>query len=319
MSSGTWGLALSLANTYVYDSGYHIGNNVNNNTYNQAQAVKMPQYTGGTISGTISGYDWEGRGGGILAFHASGKLIIPGTVQMNGNNGGSGTSDCSYYTAGGGFRSGWGSNDSSNASRGEGYYAAYMQEGPETRDNGGGGGNKQCGKDFGNGAGGSNASQGGQGIANGGCRSYPGYTVGTGDCSIMFFGGGGGGACKSSSYTNAGGGSGGGIIVIYARELEITGYVQCNGGNGGSADVGGGGGAGGCILIKSETITFTNNHIQCNGGSGGTGQSNKPPTNNGGVGWIRIEACDRTGTTNQGSVSYVTGGQDWCGVYGGMI
>jgi hypothetical protein len=125
----------------------------------------------------------------------------------------------------------------------------------------------------------------------------------------MTFGGGGGGGGREETNTVGGGGAGAGIILIWAETIITSvGSIQCTGGNGGDVydrRSGGGGGAGGSIYLRAIQMFIGTNRVIALGGScngGGLGS----------VGRIRLECCALTGTTNQGSVSQVVGGHDFC-------
>lgn len=289
-SSGQVNLAIPLSLTYTDGADA---------TINQAQMLKMPQYStfqidsGITLKPAIAGNYL----GGVVAFCASiatipGNLSAPSTYDHDFDN---------LF----GFKGATGANGlgGGNNNQGDGYLAVPIAAGV-ANGNGGGGGSTDENR---GGGGGGNATAGGRGGLDGG---YGGEVIGNTALTSMNFGG-GGGAPGSKADGTGHGGHGGPIYVIYARKLVVTGTISAPGGVGvksGASTGSGGGGAGGSILIKALEADIGNNLISALGGdvSGGNGGV-------GGSGRIRIEACKLTGTTDQGSVSIVTGGYPWCG------
>ena len=91
--------------------------------------------------------------------------------------------------------------------------------------------------------------------------------------------GGGGGGLTHGAGTGAGGGGGGGAraVVVFARAIAGTGYMEANGGTGGTSnaaggDVGGGGGGGGGGIVILVTSSPSNSWtLRANGGAFGSG------------------------------------------------
>lgn len=323
LTSGTWTLRYPLENTYYSYSSY------NNSPPNpgiavaqrQCQVIKIVQYAGGTISGTLTANHWNGRAYGIVPLWCSGALVISGAVSVNGGNGSFSRTDQLLGGAVGGFRGGKNSSDGSSAGHGEGYYGEWNREQGE---NGGE-------HNYSGGGGKSYPHNGGGGGGGGGENGYqspspydPGRAgVGVSAISRLVPGGGGGGGHDDSQ--NAGsGGSGGGIIYIAARELTVTGYCYVKGGNGGggtsaSYGCGGGGGGGGTILINTEKLTVDSNALDARGGAGGVVVEHLGGA--GGRGKIIINACsiNATPSSTYGIITTSIGGKDYCGIYGGMI
>jgi len=283
IGSGTFEATGNLTNTYAALS----------------QAVLIPQYSSGDISGAITGTDWNGTTGGIISLICNGILTVSGSVTINGGNGSSTGLVSNDTTAnggtGGGFYGGYGyvrapENDYKRTQAGEGYTAA-AQVIATANGSGGEGGYVQG--SHGNGAGGGHATSGGAG--SGAETISGGGTSGTADLTTMTFGGGGGGGVRSTGTTGiaGSGGSGGGIILIYAKQLIVTGSISANGGAGANtSDADGGNGAGGSILIKTQIATLGTNLVTAIGGTTGSGGA-------GGDGRIRIDyLTSYTGTTN---------------------
>jgi large repetitive protein len=284
-SAGTITTAFPLVNTY------------NSTGANKAQVRVVPQYSNVTVNSgiTYSAKAWNGSTGGIMAFLVSGNLNVPGSISSTGKGfvGGDQRQDYAYT--------------------GEGTLGAsyLVSANYQTNGNGGSGGHHDSPPDnvAVSGAGGGNATLGGNGSY--GTLVPGGSTSGQSDLLNMTFGGGGGGGSKGNG--NGGiagiGGNGGGIIFIMARTITITGSILSNGSSGTINDDAfgaGGSGAGGSILLRAQEASIGTNLVQANGGAQ-TGQGGL-----GGQGRVRIESCNLTGSTNQGSISYATGGHDFC-------
>ena len=127
-----------------------------------------------------------------------------------------------------------------------------------------------------------------------------------GDARLLTVSGGSGGGggnvhITSASTTDGPGGGGGGILIASSTQITINGSINANGGSGhgasgfaggGYAGSGGGagGGAGGTIRLMSNTVGGTGN-MTANGGGGFSG----------GLGRIRVEAFNVSGTLVQNS------------------
>lgn len=253
-----------------------------------AQAVLIPQYTGGNISGAVTDTNWDGTSGGIIALMSNGDLTISGSL-----------------TADGGYLGGAKGTGAGNevGCQGEGVTAAGGTRSTSANGIGAGGGGAN------NSPGGTGSGGGGGGYAtsgsNGANPGTGGGTFGNTDLTVAVFGGGGGGGGSDDAAGNAGapGGKGGGIVFVFAKNLTITGTINVNGTNGGNyvSTYGGaaGGGAGGSCLIKCSTATLGTNRITASGGTKGTivgGQTGIG--GDGGVGRIHIDYFSSyTGTT----------------------
>lgn len=244
-----------------------------------AQAVLVPQYTGGTLSGAVTGTSWNGTVGGIIALMSNGDLTISGSI-----------------TSKDGFRGGSDAAQQNQAWSGEGTTGATAQQ-YIPRGNGGGGGKANSSSNsVGCGGGGGNGTAGATG---GGVGSYTpgqgGPVAGAAALTTMVFGGAGGGSGVDQNGPGGYGGKGGGIVVIFAKNITVSGNVYLDGTNGVTAVGGGGGGAGGSCLIKCQSATLGTTKITAAGGIGGQDRGNG---GNGGVGRIHIDYADTyTGTT----------------------
>ncbi len=219
-----WTLARSLQ--YAYD-----------NTNGQAQVVKVPQYRNVTIqsAGLLSMPAWDGSTGGILAFVASGLVIVNGNIKADGTTATptniAGTNPPG--AVGGGFRGGRGvRRDYAHPYTGE-QGESFMGVGTWSRwpnYTGGGGAYKPDNPyyDRAGGGGGSHASAGEDGTdSSTSDGAYGGYgatlLADANDPGKFFFGGGGGGGIgyygTRSDWWTFGGSSGGGAIVLSVANL----------------------------------------------------------------------------------------------------
>lgn len=274
---------------------------------NHAQILRVPQYSYCSVSGSVTPLaPWNGSWGGIFAVLCNSEMSISGSIQAVGGAGGKAgnNSDCIEYGGAGtgyGFRGGnayrsHGSNNcgwSTNA-----YHAGQQGESSQSigtwsdQANGAGGGAGPGDNSVTGGGGGGGYGTNGQtgGGSDGATRGgIGGGVIGTADLSQLYLGSGGGGGQKWYSYSAGGGGGGGGIVYIAAKQLNITGSITVNGGNGATADQPGGGGSGGSILIRTSIAALGSSRVTANGGAAGTGQAHGGA---GGVGRIRVEYCD---------------------------
>ncbi len=302
-----------------FTSVQELDNTYTDSGASQGQAVLIPQYAGGAFSSTVTATDWAGNVGGITFICCSGKLLVSGSINGNGNG-----------YRGGVASSGTGHSDTLDVygQCGEGTTGDRTQQ-HQNQGNGGGGGANNRGPS--GGCGSEPGGSGGNGVAGvktgaGGCPGNAGAASGSADLTTMTFGGAGGASGCDWPTGNTGGigGDGGGIIVIFARELEITGSIVSNGnvggaGSGPNSNDGGSGGAGGSILIKTQTAVLGVNKITATGGVGGAGSGSGTTGGTGAVGRIRIESCSYTGSASSPAPSYSTGGHDFCGLMGGIV
>lgn len=265
--AGQWEINYVLADagatlTLAYPLAYTYGTG--------AQAVLVPQYTGGTLSGTVTATAWNGSIGGIIALMSNGALTISGTLSGNAI----------------GFRGG----NTSTVNGQSGYYGEGHTGAPAYASNGNANGN-------GGGAfywGGWRAGGGGNGSAGGSAGSATGgSTAGSASLVTGVFGGGGGGGYKGSSGNNGNGGTGGGFIFIFSKTIDTSSAtINLNGGNGVDLEQDSAAGSGGSCLIKCQVGTLGTNKITSSGGT-------SPESGAGGSGRIHIDyLTSYTGTTN---------------------
>ena len=281
--------------TFAYPLAYTYGAG--------CQIIRVPQYTGGTMSSALTPViSWNGGYGGIIALMCNGDLTISGSLSIVGTAGTAGNSNGGGAT-GGGFRGG----DRRFGNPATGYSGdgtignSASQNG--ARGNGGGGGYNAAGFAGGGGGGNGAAGSAGGGSTYGGTGGAAGGAAGAAALTTMVFGGGGGGATRDNTdKTGGSGASGGGIILIMAKNITITGSISINGASGGSGSAnfgsGGGGSAGGSCLIKCQNAALGTNKITATAGAGGTGGYGA----SGGAGGVGRIRCDYytsvTGTTS---------------------
>jgi hypothetical protein len=245
------------------------------------QMLRIPQFTDFTISATVSLPAWNGSIYGIMAFRANNTLTFGDAGQI--------------YATAKGYR-GWIASDGN----------AYYGEGV--------GGIGQTAGSFNGGAAGSGGSYGANGGAhyengNPTCNNPTGPSAETpsvGDIELLkiIMGGAGGSTVDNdANYDTTGGGYGGGVVMFGAKNASNVSIVS-NGTKGGNAnpstkcdcDTAAGGGAGGAIYMSCETIGIRS--VTAIGGNGGTGGCNSYFNGgNGGVGRIRIDSSNITGST----------------------
>jgi len=254
-------------------------------TSGSVQLIKIPEFANGvSLNGILTGQEWNGSTGGIVAIKVDGQLDLSSfsiTMSEKGFRGGEALPSgggCTFLSPTREYSARSSAND--RALKGEGI-ATYItgkecSRGPQA--NGGGGGNNHNG----GGSGGSNYGIGGAGgqrikSATFACESVTGINSKSLSSELdngRLFMGGGGGAGHGNNAGDAGehGLSGGGIIFIIAS--EITGInrsgIYANGGSGttNSENEGGGGaGAGGSIILDVDNVSSAIN-ISANGGTG---------------------------------------------------
>lgn len=274
---GTTSLMLQESLHYTYtDSGD-----------SQAQVIKIQEYRDFSINSgvTLSVSGWNGDTGGFIPIAVKNDLVIDGTISVSG----------------GGYRGGVGkttTNDSDPAGCGEsalGPSNTDWNSGNNSNGAGGSGGKRYYGS-----ANATNAGGGGHGTSGtdgDDYRAIEGTTDGSSDLTDLVFGGAGGGALISSSSGSAGaGGNGGGALIIFAKNVDINGYIYSKGNNGGysstsdsEASIGrSAGGAGGSVLICGYNLDIGTDLIQTIGGSTGGSGGGREAFNGGSGGKGRI-------------------------------
>ncbi len=234
--------------------------------------------------------------------------------------------------AGGGAGGAGGSGEGDDGAAGEG--ARILTAGSNDRHPGGGGGSvaRSCasGSETGGGGGGeyrsgSTNGRGDDGNPNGGGIKGTPYGAATldpftGNFAAGSGGGGAGGTCVNGvTYPGSGGGAGGGAVWLQcAGDMDISGDIDADGGDGGANDdfmgseggAAGAGGSGGAILVQgiNSFINTTNADISANKGIGGeageSGGTNDGGGGDGGFGRIRVEARTRDEITLRGGAYF---------------
>ncbi|MCU0415736.1 MAG: T9SS type A sorting domain-containing protein [Cytophagaceae bacterium] len=239
------------------------------------QLVRVPEYTNVSVNGTLTGSNWNGTTGGIVAIRASGTITLNAPIAADGigfRGGNASLNDpsvsCSFFL----------NNFSLPAStlvsqKGEGIYSIPLNESSGRAKNtiGGGGGNNHNAGGGGGGLWGTGGQGGNQsnGCNNAATNAQGGIALNTQIPTRLFLGGGGGGGHQNNGQGTRGG-NGGGIILLIADNIIGNGFLISGNGEAapdGGGDGAGGGGSGGSILLQSNT--FTNTIVQSNGGMGG--------------------------------------------------
>lgn len=240
-----------------------------------------------TTTANITGLQWNGNIGGVIAFETANTLTLNHSVIADGIGflGGVRSNDNGGPVCVAGNSTNYISNSANFGGKGEGIYknlnANFSKGRGKILSGGGGGGDHNAG-----GGGGSNYSTGGQG-GNGynNCTAFPAGGLGGASLSSfisgsrIFMGGGGGGGQQNNTVGSTGG-NGGGIIIIKANTLitntlctsairiSANGLTSANVGNDGA----GGGGAAGSILLQVNTFSASVTcplSVNSNGGNGG--------------------------------------------------
>ncbi|WP_257683435.1 gliding motility-associated C-terminal domain-containing protein [Flavobacterium plurextorum] len=309
------------------------------------QIVRVPQYSNLTLNSIITTPPFNGVAGGVIAFNVSGTFNFNGNIidgSARGFRGGYSpvattgvNNDLTYVGA---------SDNTAISGKGEGIAGTprYMWDGFSQVDNGAAneglpGGSSGRGAPANAGGGGNDHNSGGGGGGNGGFGGLggkgwqggggatsprtgggrPGFTsfkTPEPELTRLIMGGGGGAGDANNAINGVKGGVGGAIILINAGNIQGTGTIKANGGEGapgsyaGAPDGAGGGGAGGSVFLNiSNTNTIaTNVTIEANGGKGGNtlndlGNSHGPGGGGGG-GIIRYNVPG-TGVTINPSVT----------------
>ena len=295
-----------LAGTYIQEATTAT----NRKTF---QVIRVPQHSSLTLSGGITAPYWNGNTGGVVALDVAGQLNWGGrTIDVNGRGfrgggsldwtGGTDTDDPPDY------RETVANNRHSTKGEGIGGTPRYVFDpASNTRsDNGatwggynngddargapatagGGGDNRNGGRDNGGGGGGGNGGIGGYGgygwnSAGWGAsyageydmRGIGGAAFGSPSTSRVVMGGGGGagGTNNTPDPTIFGGGAGGGIVMIRAGSMTGNGTINANGlagTNNTNNDGASGGGAGGSVIVMSQAVSVGTLAINVGGGNG---------------------------------------------------
>ena len=255
--------------------------------------MRVPQYTTVTVNSdsSITSPAWNGYTGGIVAFRAE-------TVAIN--NGGQ------INVSGKGYRGGlYGQSNNMDGFQGESYYGKGVggsSYGLGKMNNQGGGGSYICG---GGGEYAGGATNSDPWTGSGDTYARKGEIYGTADLAQIFFGSGGEGQWNGNDPNPSDGGTGGGIIFVYANLIAastdsfVSNGETTNGIQYGSYSYGSSGGAGGSIYLYAPTIQGQTNFCKVIGGLGN--HSPLRDGGDGGVGRIRLDYANLTGTTTPSS------------------
>jgi uncharacterized repeat protein (TIGR01451 family) len=254
------------------------------------QVVRVPQYSPGTVSGTVRALPWDGSVGGVVAMDVAGSLTISGTITADGA----------------GFRGGWGESSTTsgpntdyrtratilgNGMKGEGIAGTPNRMNQPTSFNG-------------------IPNQ----VTSGASLGYPNGTntdasKGRGAPGNA----GGGGTDGNNANDQNSGGGGGGNYAAGAKGGNSWSSNLTVGGEGGSAVtglafnrvvMGGGGGAGTTNNATSDNMTYANPPgIACTETTGGC-SSGAP---GGGIVLIRANSVNGGTITANGGSAYNTG------------
>lgn len=277
------------------------------NSYEMNESVQLiyvPHYVSAVLTDSLTGLDWDGSTGGVLAIEVDGLFemgeydITMSSKGFRGAIGAQSGDDCSWlsnvvYS----YYQNFDTEPWARGRKGEGITKVITGKecgiGPQA--NGGGGGNNHNG----GGSGGANYGHGGRGgkripLGTFNCNAPAGISSielieGYNSDKIFLGGGGGAGHGNNPGTDGENGGNGGGIILIRANELLSNGgTIASNGENtfGSSTDGAAGGGAGGTVILEVnsfvgdlviETIggngagTINGGASNCNGPGGGGG------------------------------------------------
>ena len=277
-------LTFTSAKKKYYGNGATDDTNIGTATTNQRVMLqRVPLYGNVTINSevTVTGNEWNGVKGGVLAFKAKEVVTINGYIDASGNGyqgggivngdgdgygGSGGESFCGMgglgaaAGAGGSGAAGGGSANSGNGGSGScgGGGGSYNATGGTGSAASGGAGGAGGGHGAGGGAGygtfgytGVNAGANGgtNSSGNGGTSAGGGGGGGTyGNANLttklMLGSGGGSGSAWYVGNTSGQGGKGGGSVLIFANSLTVPGGISSNGQNGSSSNCPAGGYAG---------------------------------------------------------------------------
>jgi len=265
-----------------------------------AQCVLIPQYTGGTISGAVTGTAWNGSIGGIIALMSNGDLTVSGSITAPaGFTGGTGNAGAGGNQGNGTVGNGGASTSANGNGGGGGYSGAGGARG------GGGAG----------GANGANGSTGADWTGGGGGTATGGSASGIAALTTSTFGGGGGAGGNDDGRSGAGaGGNGGGLIFIFSKNFTLSGTLLANA-TAGATDSDnycgtGGGGAGGSVLIKTQVGILGTNLITVAAGAGGTTSRGTECGGFGGAGSVGRIRCDYFTSVSGSTTPTLSSAQD---------
>jgi uncharacterized repeat protein (TIGR01451 family) len=320
------------------------------------QVIRVPQHSALTLTGTVNAPYWNGSTGGVVVLDVAGALNWNGqTVDVAGRGfrGGGGvqwtgdqdTDATPDYVAtfasnqhapkgeGIGGTPRW-VLDQENSIRSDlgdtwgGYANGDMGRGAPGNA-GGGGDNRNSGRDNGGGGGGGNGGIGGFGAYGWKNADWAGvFTASDVDLRgigggafasaapnrVVMGGGGGAGGSNNDGATpiNSSGGAGGGIVVVRAGSMSGTGTVNANGAAGRTQplnDGSGGGGAGGSAVLMSVGGGLGGVTVNARGGAGGDSYLGGSPAHaggGGGAGGVVIRSGAATAVNVPGALNGTT-------------
>ncbi len=228
---------------------------------------RVPQYSDVHIEGILTTSGWDGYRGGVIAFRASGIVLIDGRGSISVDGLGFAGGATGGHSGDDGFQGeSFAGSGIGGASSDEGYNEVIGGWAPNL---GGGGANiTGAGGNYGGGA------TAGDAWIDGATPPEPGESYGSTDLTTMFLGSGGGGVWNG--YDEPGpGGNGGGILFVAATEI-LAGDSQAFSARGadgeawstGTYSYGSGGGSGGTIWITAARASFGSNSADARGGWG---------------------------------------------------
>jgi hypothetical protein len=259
---------------------------------------RVPNYADVTISsgGLLTTAAWDGSTGGVVAFRASGTVLVESGGEISASElgyagGETGSAyNCDAFQGESYAGEGEGDGDGACTSYNE-YWGQYVA-------NYGGGGAHITGAGGNYGGG---ATDGDSWTGGSATPPSAGDTYGSADLSSLFFGSGGGGVWYGLSSPGAGG-DGGGVVYIAAFDLETqdTDAITSWGGTTtawatGSWTYGAGGGAGGSIWLIADSMTLATDSVAADGGFGQASYTRVG--GDGGEGRVRVDYNDINGVT----------------------
>jgi hypothetical protein len=232
------------------------------------QVVRVPEFTTVNVpaGSTLTAPGWNGATGGIVAFFATGAVVVDGAISVDGAGFRAAPAFIDTNVPRNPFFVCGSTNLPGLDGEGVGNGLADHLIGTQALGNAGGGGSCYAV----GGGGGGNGGVGGQGGSGAGFVGTAGPPGGGGNSIVaaplserLTFGGGGGGTDEGGA-----GGAGGGVLLVRADRVDGAGLITANGGSGG---FGGGGGAGGSIYVAVDGPTSVCAGMQANGAQGGAG------------------------------------------------
>lgn len=247
---------------------------------------RVPHFSDVHVGGILTTTPWDGFRGGVIAFRASGILLIDGRGTISADGLGFAGGATGAHSGDDGFQGeSYSGSGIGGATSDEGYNEA---NGAWDANLGGGGANiTGAGGNYGGGA------TPGDAWIDGATPPSAGGTYGSTDLTTMFLGSGGGGVWNG--YDEPGpGGNGGGIIFVAATEILAgdSGAISAKGDDAeswatGTYSYGSGGGSGGSIWVMAGRASFGTNSVDARGGWGESNHTRHG--GDGGGGRVRLD------------------------------